>query len=222
MVEIKGYKARAVTIFWDLIKGFNELLTACQDYTILADMLIFADFYDINRLNDAINHQIDNVKVGKENLIQGMAAVENLEKLDRYENIASNLEKRCIAFTESTFRSAKDVGLLVSKNSNNIDLVIRLLDKCLEMKTEEIKVNKECFHCKKNLQVKCNALPLGTNLLCNICSGYEYKKYCKCNINRKCEASYCYTSTSVKSRCCNTSTCHTCQGHEARRYCQPH
>ncbi len=170
MVEIEGYKARAVTIFWDLIKGFNELLTTCQDYTILADMLIFADFYDISRLNDAIIHQIDKVKVGKKNLIQAMAAVENLEKLDRYENIASTLEKRCINFTESTFKSANDVGLLVTKNSDNIDLVVRLLDMCLLMKTEEIKVNKECFDCKKNIQVTCNALPLGTNVLCNTCS----------------------------------------------------
>ena len=135
MVDIQGYKARAVTIIWDLIKGFDELLTACQDFTILADMLIFADFYDIQGPIGAIAHQINEVKVKKENLIQGMAAVEKLEKFENFSNIASTLEKRCRDFTESTYRSAKSVGSLVTENSDNIDLVIRLLDKCLQLNT---------------------------------------------------------------------------------------
>ena len=133
MVEIQGYKARTVNLFWDLIKGFDELLTACQDFTILADMLIFADFYDIQGPISAIDDQIDKVKVKKENLIQGIAAVEKLEKFENFSNIASTLEKRCRDFTESTYRSAKSVGSLVTENSDNIDLVIRLLDKCLEL-----------------------------------------------------------------------------------------
>ena len=137
MVEIQGFKARAVTIFWDLIKGFDELLTACQDFTILADMLIFADFYDIQGPISAIDDQIDKVKVKKENLIQGIAAVEKLEKFENFSNIASTLEKRCKDHIESTYRSAKSVGSLVTENSDNIDLVIRLLDKCLKLNTAE-------------------------------------------------------------------------------------
>ena len=174
IVEIQGYKARAVTIFWDLIKGFDELLTTCQDYTILADMLIFADFYDIQGTNDAIAHQISEVKVRKENLIQGMAAVEKLEKIENFENIASSLEKRCIDYTESTYRSAKAVGFLVTENSDNIDLVIRLLDMCFKLsKYEEIEEEKDCFQCKEKVTVMCHALPPGSNVICNACSKFE-------------------------------------------------
>ena len=228
LVEIQGYKARAVTIFWDLIKGFNELLTTCQDYTILSDMLLFADFYDIHRLNNVIFQQIDKVKVGKENLIPGMAAVEKLEKLDIYKNNASTLEKRCIEFTESTYRSAKTLGLLVTKNSDNIDLTIRLLDSCSKMnayesKCEELIEYKHCFNCKYIITVKCHPLPQGSNLLCSSCSQFEYKQFCKCNKSIKCQyvTGYCY-SESVKSRCCNLSICSDCFGFKGTRYCKFH
>ena len=226
LVEIQGYKARAVTIFWDLIKGFNELLTTCQDYTILSDMLLFADFYDIHRHNNAIFQQIDTVKVGKENLIPGMAAVEKLEKLDIYKNNASTLEKRCIEFTESTYRSAKTLGLLVTKNSDNIDLTIRLLDSCSKMnayesKCEELIEVKHCFNCNNIINVKCHPLPQGANLLCHSCSQFEYKQFCKCNKSRTCQQNYCYSEI-VKSRCCNSSVCNDCLGFKCTSYCKFH
>ena len=46
---ITKYKSEAVRIVIDWIQGFEPLLYACTDFQILADSIMFADYYDIQR-----------------------------------------------------------------------------------------------------------------------------------------------------------------------------
>ena len=49
VIQIIGYKAEAVKILMDWIKGYELLMSACKDIQILTDMLKFCDYYDIPR-----------------------------------------------------------------------------------------------------------------------------------------------------------------------------
>jgi hypothetical protein len=49
VIQIIGYKAEAVKILMDWIKGYELLMSACEDIQILTDMLKFCDYYDIPR-----------------------------------------------------------------------------------------------------------------------------------------------------------------------------
>ena len=49
VIQITKYKSEAVKIVIDWIQGFKPLLCACRDFQILADSIMFADYYDIQR-----------------------------------------------------------------------------------------------------------------------------------------------------------------------------
>ena len=49
MIHIKDFKGYAVKAFLDWMMGFEDLLDLCHDFAMLAEMFMFADFYDIQR-----------------------------------------------------------------------------------------------------------------------------------------------------------------------------
>ena len=49
VMQIKGYNGEAVKILMDWIKGYQVLLSSSKDFTILGEMLLLTDFYDIPR-----------------------------------------------------------------------------------------------------------------------------------------------------------------------------
>jgi len=98
VIKIKEYKGEAVKLVIEWIKGYEILLSTCKDFTVLSEMLILVDFYDIPRPVSAIQNRIFALEVDKDNLIQAMAAVGSLEKLKLGQDIATTLETRCIKF----------------------------------------------------------------------------------------------------------------------------
>ena len=49
LIKITDYKSEAVKIVIEWIQGYELLLHSCKDFQILADAILFADYYDIQR-----------------------------------------------------------------------------------------------------------------------------------------------------------------------------
>ena len=149
-------------------------------------MLLFTDFYDIQRPVKIISLLIISaVVVNDDNLITAMECVTKLEKVESCKEIANSLEEKCVKFFERQYRSAKAVGSFVSANIDNINLVNRLLVKSTNLNTGEstcmeVTSRKPCSRCKKismpirhcqNIPAKCLCV-----LLCGNCRKDEFSK----------------------------------------------
>ncbi len=121
----------------DWICGYDTLLSNCYQIEILTDMLLFADYYDIQRPVVSVTNQIEAVSIDLDNLISAMECVTKIEKVESCKDVASNLENDCVYYFEETLRSAKAVGLFVKNNIANINLVNRLLIKSTDLNTGE-------------------------------------------------------------------------------------
>ena len=156
VVHIKGFKHDAVKILLDWLRGYKILLDSCSNIEILSDMLLLADFYDIQRPVSAITQKIDSVAIKDDNLIIVMECVAKLEKVDSFKGKANSLETKCAQFFEKQYRSAKAVGSFVNNNFVNINLVNRLLVKSTnlntatgESKRKRVTSQEPCPGCKK-------------------------------------------------------------------------
>ena len=157
VVQIQGFKSKGVQLTWFWIQGYEILLSKCEDFDTLSDMLAFADFYDIQRPVEAIAKQIEAVEINDANLIAALAAVEKLEKIEVCKEIAIKLETRSKDFAESFFNTPKKVSVFVTTNADNIHLVLRLLLKCDNFTV------KNCRRCGRKPQ---------SNGYCNYCGVY--------------------------------------------------
>ena len=160
VAQIQGFKSKGVQLTWFWIQGYEILLSKCEDFDTLSDMLAFADFYDIQRPVEAIAKQIEAVEINDANLIAALASVEKLEKIEVCKEIAIKLETRSKDFAESFFNTPKKVSVFVTTNADNIHLVLRLLLKCDNF-------TKNCRRCRN-----CDTPINSNNGYCGYCRGY--------------------------------------------------
>ena len=118
-------------------------------------MLLFTDFYEIQRPVSEIIQQMLSVVIKDYNLITAMECVTKLERIESCKKIANFLETKCVNFFEDQYRSAKTVGSFVSANIDNINLVNRLLVKSTNLSTaigesscKEVRSRTQCHRCK--------------------------------------------------------------------------
>ena len=127
-------------------------------------MILFADFYDIQRPVDSVIRQIEAVSIDSDNLISAMECVTKLEIVELCKDVASNLENKCIVYFEDTFRSANTLGLFVKNNIANIDLVHRLLNKSSNLADSNCTIALSIKHCPKcnhsTVMQHCKRVPL--------------------------------------------------------------
>ncbi len=182
VVQIEGFKYKAVKNLLEWICGYHTLLDNCYTIEVLSDMLLFADFYDIQRPVDSVTQQIEAVPIEESNLITAMECVTKLERVESGKDLANKLEKNCAKFFEEHYRSAKAVGLFVNINIYNINLVNRLLIKSANLNTAVSKCSLyfsrlPCSKCTTGIFIgHCKKIAIDlseTKVICEICYNIE-------------------------------------------------
>ncbi len=128
VLDLSNYNPNSVNLVFLSLKGFPQIIEACDSLSGLYGSLKICDEYGISSPIKDISARFKTCQnISMENLINVMKIVEMIEKMKNFKDISDTLLERCVAYARWNFASWPLIYKLVVAQKENVHLIQRIL-----------------------------------------------------------------------------------------------
>ena len=127
-IDLSSFIPNSVMILFTYLKGYPELLMSCKSIQDLFGTLQICEEYSISSPVKDIQATMKTCEnISADNLVKAMEIFENIEGMQKYEDIASVLFQRCVSYARSNYVSWQVIMKQMINHKNKVDVLIRIL-----------------------------------------------------------------------------------------------